>query len=161
MLARDMQSSSHAYITGSVVESPVAILLVKAGNRSNAMTVSFFSEVAHHPTSLWVSIATSTYTHALIEETQRFSLAVLHVKQKYLALGCGSVSGREHDKCSTLEVYETASGFLFLNGALSSTACRVRDRVALSDHTIFIADILEGQIESRQAHLRHLLLSDL
>jgi len=51
------------YITGSVIESAVGLVIVKTGERRNAMTVSMFSEVAHHPTALWVAIATGTLTH--------------------------------------------------------------------------------------------------
>ena len=149
------------YLSGSTIESPVAVVFAKTPARSNVMTVSFFSEVAHHPTSLWISIAQTAYTHALIDETNHFSLSVLHQGQKQLALACGSTSGRNHDKCAGLDLFEARSGALFLEGALSSTACRVRDRVVAGDHTIFIADILEGQIESRPSHARHLLLSDL
>ena len=154
-------STGNDYVTGSVVDGPVGIVLVRAIPRPNAMTVSFFSEVAHHPTSLWISIAKTAHTHALIEASRAFSLAVLHQQQKNLALACGTVSGRDKDKCAALKLYDTPTGFLFLEEALSSTACRVRDTVSFDSHTIFIADILEGQVESRRSHLRHLLVSDL
>lgn len=150
-----------AYINDSVVEGAVGLVLVKAGDRSNAMTVSFFSEVAHHPTSLWVSVAKSSFTHTLLEETGRFSLAVLNQTQGALALGCGMVSGRDRDKCSTLDLYLTPDGFLFLRGALASTSCAIRQSEDVGDHTLFIADILDSHLDSRKAHLRHLLLSDL
>jgi len=50
---------------------------------------------------------------------------------------------------------------LFLNGALASTACTIREAIPVDDHTIFVADILHSEIESRKSHLRQLLLSDL
>ena len=149
------------YLRDAVVESPVGLVLVEAGNRANAMTVSFFSELAHHPTSLWVSIAKTTYTHALIEETRSFSLVVLNSRQRGIAIACGSVSGRDRDKCAALDLYRSPSGFLFLHRALASTACRVRDLLCVGGHTVFLADILEGEVDSRRGHLRHLLLSDL
>ncbi len=139
----------------------MGLVVIKAGNRSNAMTVSFFSEVAHHPTSLWVSILKTAYTHSLLEEVGQFSLIVLNQTQKEIALACGSVSGRDRDKCSALELYPGPKGYLFLNGALASTACRVRQTVPVEDNTLFIADILQCEIESRKSHLRQLLLSDL
>lgn len=67
------------------------------------------------------------------------------------------MSGREKDKCAALDLYEPAPGFLFLPDAMASTACRV----ALEDPTLFIADILSGDFDSRWSGLRHLLLSDL
>jgi len=149
------------YITDSVIESTVGLVLVEAGGARNAMTVSFFSEVAHHPTALWVAISPKTYTHSLIHECDRFTLAVLNQTQKALALACGSISGKDHDKCSSLNLYKSPGDFLFLRGALASTGCVVRERIHLSDHTIFVADIVESHLDSRSAHLRQLLLSDL
>jgi flavin reductase (DIM6/NTAB) family NADH-FMN oxidoreductase RutF len=125
------------------------------------MTVSFFSEVAHHPTSLWVSIAKTSYTHELIKDVGLFSLIILTNAQRDIALTCGSASGRDRDKCSALDLYRGPEGYLFLNGALASTACSVRQTVSIEDHTLFIADILNTEIESRKSHLRQLLLSDL
>lgn len=149
------------YITGSVVEGPVALVLVEAGGRLNAMTVSFFSELSHHPTSLWVSIAQTTYTHSLIQECGQFTLAVLSSDQKEIALACGSVSGRQQNKWSWLDVYKTPEDFWVLRGALTSTTCVVRGSLPLGDHTIFLAHTLSGMVDSRRAHRRHLLVSDL
>lgn len=149
------------YITDSIVESAVGLVVVEAGDRVNAMTLSFFSEVAHHPTALWASIARTTYTHTLIEEVGQFSLIVLNQTQQGIALACGNVSGRDHDKCASLNLYRGRGGFLFLDQALASTACRVRQSVVLDDHTLFVADILETEMDSRKGHLRQLLLSDL
>lgn len=149
------------YITHSVIESAVGLVLVKAGNRTNAMTVSFFSEVAHHPTALWVAISPATYTHSLIEEAGRFSVAVLNQTQKEIALRCGSVSGRDQDKCSSLDLHWSPGGFLFLKRALASTGCVVSQCLRITDHTIFVGNIMEAEMDSRSSYLRHLLLSDL
>jgi flavin reductase (DIM6/NTAB) family NADH-FMN oxidoreductase RutF len=149
------------YITGSILPSIVGLVVVKTASRANAMTVSFFSEVAHHPTSLWVSIARTSYTHTLLEEGGQFSLIVLNQTQKEIALTCGSISGRDRDKCADLDLYPGPEGYLFLNGALASTACSVRQSLPVEDHTLFVADILQTEIESRKSYLRQLLLSDL
>jgi len=149
------------YLSNSVIESAVGLVLVEAGDRRNAMTVSCFSEAAHHPTTLWISVAPTTYSHGLIVETGKFSLAVLNHNQTSIALNCGTISGRERDKCASLDLYRTPDGFLFLQRALASTACNVRQRIDLGDHTLFVADILHTDLDSRSAHLRHLLLSDL
>jgi flavin reductase (DIM6/NTAB) family NADH-FMN oxidoreductase RutF len=150
-----------AYINESVLEAAVGLVVVKAGEKTNAMTVSMYSEVAHHPTTLWVSIDKKSYTHALLQEQPNFSLVVLQQHQTNIALKCGTVSGRDEQKCSSLDLYQNNSGFLFLRSALASTSCTVRDSTELEEHTIFIADILEAEIESRKSFLRQLLISDL
>jgi flavin reductase (DIM6/NTAB) family NADH-FMN oxidoreductase RutF len=155
------EHTTSTYLTGSVIESAVGLILVNAGDRMNAMAVSFFSEVAHHPTALWVGVAETSLTHAMIEETGRFSLAVLNQRQGHLAMACGSISGRDADKCSRLDLFRSPAGFLFLNGALASTGCKTRHKEKVGDHTIFVADIVEAGLDSRKSHLRQLLLSDL
>jgi len=152
---------TNPYIIHSALDSAVGLILVQARDRLNAMTVSFFSEVAHHPTTLWAAIAPATLTHSMVQETGRFSLAVLTEKQAHIATMCGSVSGRQVDKCARLDLHKSASGFLFLAGALASTGCVLRHHVAIGDHTIFVADIIEAELDSTTLRLRHLLLSDL
>jgi flavin reductase (DIM6/NTAB) family NADH-FMN oxidoreductase RutF len=125
------------------------------------MTVSFFSEVAHHPTTLWVAIAPATLTHSLIEESRRFSLAVLTQKQSRIAKLCGTASGRSSDKCAQLDLYDSPSDFIFLADALACTGCVVRHSETCGDHTIFVADIIEAKLDSSTVHMRQLLLSDL
>jgi flavin reductase (DIM6/NTAB) family NADH-FMN oxidoreductase RutF len=149
------------YLTDSVIEGAVGLVIVQTGERRNAMTVSFFSEVAHHPTALWVGISPDTLTHTLIQETGRFSLAVLTQKQARIAISCGTISGREADKCASLDLHHSPSGFLFLSGALASTACVVRHSEITGDHTIFVADIIEAELDSATLDQRQLLLSDL
>jgi flavin reductase (DIM6/NTAB) family NADH-FMN oxidoreductase RutF len=148
------------YLSGAVVDGPVALLLVQSAGRRNAATISCFSELAHHPTSLWVSIATSSYTHELVQQARQFTLAVLSDRQRQIALTCASVSGRERDKVATLPVHALPSGLFALDEALASSLCRVRESIAVDDHTVFFADILEGVMDSGASHRRHLLLSD-
>jgi flavin reductase (DIM6/NTAB) family NADH-FMN oxidoreductase RutF len=149
------------YVTNGVMDSAVGLILVELGDRRNAMTVSFFSEVAHHPTALWVSVARTAYTHELIRAGGKFTLAVLNQTQAKLAYHCGTSSGRAADKCAALNLYKSPQGFLFMSDALASTACSLSNSIDIDDHTLFVADILESHLSSRQAHRRHLLLSDL
>lgn len=148
------------YLTDYILESAVGLILSESETRRNAMTISGFSEAAHHPATLWISVAKSAYSHALVRESGTFSLAILNVDQKDIALSCGTISGRQHDKCSSLDLYRNREGFLFLRRALASTACSVRQSIDMDDHTLFVADILSTDLDSRSAHLRHLLLSD-
>jgi flavin reductase (DIM6/NTAB) family NADH-FMN oxidoreductase RutF len=149
------------YLTSCVVESPVALVLVEAGSRRDAAAVSYFSELAHHPTTLWVSIARDSLTYELLESSQKFALAVLARDQREIALLCGQSSGRDTDKCAALNLYRHESAFWFLRGALACSACRVRQTIDVGDHRVYMADILSGVVDSRRAHMRQLLQGDL
>jgi flavin reductase (DIM6/NTAB) family NADH-FMN oxidoreductase RutF len=150
-----------AYLKAPVTPSAVGLVITRAGTASNVMTVSFFSEVAHYPAALWVSIHEGSYTHQLIEESGIFTLAVLHEGQRELALHCGTVSGRDKDKCAAVGLHAGPEGFLFPDDALTAVACRVRTRRKLDDHTLYIADLLVGELETKRSIRRHLLTVDL
>ena len=148
------------YVSAAIVEAMVGLVIVRLASTVNVMTVSAVSEVAHHPTSLWISIDRKTYTHELLCKGEVFTLALLHDGQADLAWACGTVSGRDRDKCAMLALSAHAD-CLFLPEALTNTACRIRTTVDLGTHTLFIADLLAGEVNSRQQHRRNLLLSDL
>ena len=152
---------SNPYIDRSVVVSPVGLVLTEWQGKRNAMTISFFSEVAHHPTTLWMSIEQSSYTHELIQASGRFTLVVLDDSQAPIARACGSVSGRTADKCGGLKLYHGPEDELYMEDSFASAACRVRSAQPLGDRTLFIADILAGEFESRRSIRRHLLTTDL
>jgi flavin reductase (DIM6/NTAB) family NADH-FMN oxidoreductase RutF len=153
--------ADRTYLYGSVLPSPVGLVLVRSGLRRTATTVSFFSEVAHHPTSLWVSLAVSSFAHELALEGGEFTLAILSRAQTAVARVCGSISGRDRDKCAELPLYESPRGFLYLAGGVSSTACRVRTTIRQESHTVLIADMLEADIDTRAIRAGQLLTTEL
>ena len=149
------------YLKRSVIPGPVGLVVVRTAAGINAMTVSLFSEVAHQPTSMWIAIAPETHTHCMLLESRRCSFLTLHEKQAHIAIACGTISGRDADKAGALNLYEHGDGFLFLRDALASTACTVQQSVSMGEHTLFICEMLSGDVSGRHTARRQLLLSDL
>lgn len=149
------------YLKAEVSEAPVGLVIVNSGGVRNAMTVSLFSEVAHYPIGLWVSIAKDSYTHSLLSAAPEFTFVTLHRGQGGVARACGTESGRERDKCAGLDLYEGGGGFQFLRDSIASTACRIKRSMDLGTHTLHVAEILFGDVTRRSGLPRHLLLSDL
>jgi flavin reductase (DIM6/NTAB) family NADH-FMN oxidoreductase RutF len=157
----EMQATPSDYINSTILDAPVALLITSSAGRRNAMTLSFFSEVAHHPASLWISVRPQTLSHCWIEETGSFTLAPLHSGQAALAQACGELSGRQKDKTTSLDLFQKG-GYWHLSGAFASIACRVIcRRPSTGDHTLFIGEIVEAFAESRNPIRRHLLTRDL
>ncbi|MGE3841296.1 MAG: flavin reductase family protein [Vicinamibacterales bacterium] len=139
----------------------VGLVIVRSHTGQNVTTVSFASEVAHHPTTMWVSLDNSSYSSELIHGCGQFTFVVLHVGQAGLAWQCGLTSGRQDDKCRHLDLLPYTDAFWFQSDALTNTACRVRQAVDLGSHTVFVADLVGGEMNTRRLHRRHLLVSDL
>ena len=124
------------------LESIVGLLVVDDHGEPRAIRTAFFSEVAHHPTSLWVSVEKGSRIFERIIESRQFTMAVLH---------CGQQEGWR---------FYSHDGFHFVEDALSSTACRVLQEIDLGTHTVFVAEMIEGHV--RKGHpKRNLLASDL
>ncbi len=120
--------------------------------------MSDFSEVAHHPTSLWVSIGRDTHARDLIDETNRFALCILDVSSANIAR---RVAASIDDGCGGLDLYDGPEGYLFCRQAWSCTACAVTRKIEIDEHMLYIADILAGDFETTRSVHRHLLARDL
>src|SRR5262245_45776679 len=124
------------------LESIVGLVVVDDHGEPCATRTAFFSEVAHHPTSLWVSVEKGSRIFDRIIESGEFTLAVLHCDQ--------------HQDWR----FYRHNGFHFVEDALSSTACRVLQEIDLGTHSVFVSEMLEGQVRSGNPK-RNLLVSDL
>jgi flavin reductase (DIM6/NTAB) family NADH-FMN oxidoreductase RutF len=151
------------YLSGSVLDNLVALVTSVSANRPNVMTVSFFAESSHVPSLLRVSIGRETLTYANIIEHGWFGLSVLARGQKKWALGCGTSSGRDRSKFEWLGIdYQTsARGVPLLPVCLTTSECRVVDRVELPGHTLFIGELMASFRQTRQAYREALLVSEL
>ena len=148
------------YVAGALLDVPLGLVIVRSGESFNPMTVSCFGESAHYPTSMWISIHRDNFTHELLEKTKEFSFITLDARQGALAVACGTSSGRTADKRGLVDGYEEG-GYLFVRGAIASAACRISHSVAVGDHTLFIADMLSGNVDRQPGAIRNLLMSDL
>lgn len=145
-----------AHLRSFLIDSPVGLVVVSHAGRTEAIPISSFSEAAHHPTTMWISVERANPIHEMLAEAGRFVFVTLHSRQREVASGCGP--GRI---AAGLELYEFADGFWFVRDALACVACRITRCERVADHTLFIAEMLAGVTNSRCSVMRPLLLSDL
>lgn len=105
-------------------------------------------QVTAEPASIAVSINHDNFTHDCLAETGRFALCVLSESCPPLAIGkLGFYSGRDADKFSALE-YETVDGLPVLKNTCGYLICQVRETLDAGTHTIFLADVVDGALQS-------------
>lgn len=152
-----------SYLTGAILDNPVALVTSAQGGRRTVMTASLFAESSHLPVLLRVAIRPETLTHELVAASGWFGLSVLAGNQAELAIGCGVASGRDGSKFERwrLRIREGAGGVPLLPDLLTTSACRVVERIELGEHTLFVGEIVESYRSPRQAHLGPLLVTDL
>jgi len=151
------------YLTGAILDNGVALVTSAHRHRANVMTVSFFAESSHLPVLVRVAISPSCLTHQLVSDSGWFGLSVLGRGQESLALFCGMRSGREESKfeAAGLRIQSSPEGVPLLPDCLTTSACRVVERVELADHTLFVGEITTSFRQLRYSCREGLLVSDL
>lgn len=105
-------------------------------------------QVTAEPASIAVSINHDNFTHGCLAATGRFALCILPESYPPLAIGkLGFYSGRDTDKFAGLE-YETSDGLPILKGACGYLICQVRQTLNAGTHTIFLAEVVDGALQS-------------
>ncbi|MGH7627921.1 MAG: flavin reductase family protein [Gemmatimonadales bacterium] len=146
-----------------MVDGGVGLVTSAARGHLNVMTVTFFAESSHVPVLVRVAIAPRSLTHELVSESGWFGLSVLGHGQEELALGCGSVSGREIPKLARLSIRYRLSpnGVPLVRDALTTSECRVLASVPLHDHKLFVGEVVTSFTQTRRSFRDPLLVSEL
>jgi len=152
---------TNSYVNATMLDSHVGLVLTEWGDEQNAMTISCFAEAAHYPRTIWISVAPESYTRELIDAGGRFTLAVLHCGQRDIAWQCGTRSGRQTNKLVHLRTHRGPGGCLYLDDSLSAVACCVQRSNRIGDHIMYVAEIVAGEIETRNSSKQPLLIKDL
>jgi flavin reductase (DIM6/NTAB) family NADH-FMN oxidoreductase RutF len=144
------------------LENMVVLVSTRVNETNYVMTSGTMAEVSHEPPLLSVSICPARYTHDRILEKGSFAVNFLSIKQKALAIGCGSCSGRDVDKFKKYNIkYTLSNGDLpFIDGCLANIGCKLIASHPHGDHTIFVGEMIEARVFGERTK-RHLLLSDI
>lgn len=144
------------------LENMVVLVSTRVDGKNYVMTCGTMAEVSHKPPLLSVSICPERYTHGRILEKRAFAVNFLSIKQKALAVGCGSCSGKDVDKFKKFNIKYTLGeeGLLFIDGCLANIGCRLIASHPHGDHTIFVGEMIEARVFGERTE-RHLLLSDI
>ena len=139
---------------GSALLAPLPVALVTSadGEKQNVFTVAWTGIVNSHPPKLYISVRPERYSFELIQKSREF---VLHPATKELLAatdGCGIYTGKKVDKFKKYHLATEPAdlvGAPVLTDAPMAFECRVTDILQLGSHHMFIADILQVDIEER------------
>lgn len=127
------------------------ILTAKNQEKINGCVINTAIQVTSSPVRIAVTVNKDNFTHDLIKNSGIFNVSVLDVSAAFdLFKRFGFRSGKTADKFSGFEDFGYSSNGL---PYLTKYACafisgRVVDSVDLGTHTMFIADVSDGEILS-------------
>jgi flavin reductase (DIM6/NTAB) family NADH-FMN oxidoreductase RutF len=129
----------------ALAEIPLAVVLVGAADgevRSCATATAMY--VSFSPPRMAIALHPGSRTCAAVEASGEFSISVLHADQVEIATLAGkSVQGSDKWAALGLPVEPPPEGSTApgLAGASAVIWCRVVERLAIGDHTLFVGDV--------------------
>ena len=112
--------------------------------------------MSNHPATIAVCLSKKGLSGKLIQTAGEFGLNIVSEAVKEAAFKCGMYSGRSVDKAHDFDIGLIKSAVI--NASLVkdhkvAMECRLIDSVAVFDHTIFIAEVLEAHTNPEVRHL--------
>ena len=126
------------------------ILSSKRGSEFNGQIVNAVIQATSKPTTLIVCVNHENLTHEFIEESKVFTLSVLSVDAPMKLIGnFGFKCGRDFDKFEGLDFKIGQNGVpIVLDSTVAFLECKLINKMKLETHSIFLGEILNGDILS-------------
>lgn len=129
----------------------VYVVGVAAGERRNAFTAAWLTQVSFDPLLVALSVNPGNASWPLLVEGGGFVVNVLRRDQVDLAEHFGLHSGREEDKLAGIAWRPAPSGAPILANAVAWLDCRLHARHPAGDHEIVLARPVGGDLVAPHA----------
>lgn len=125
------------------------VVTAKEGEKDNGCITNTVGQVTSSPNRISLTVNKENYTHNMILNTKVFNVSVLSEKAGFsLFQHFGFQSGRTVDKFATFtDVKRSGNGLYYVTeGTNAWLSAHVFQTVDLGTHTMFLADITDGDI---------------
>ncbi|MUN38379.1 flavin reductase family protein [Actinomadura litoris] len=122
----------------------VVALTTRCQGRPHAMTMNAVLSVSTDPPTLLASVGVRARTHEILHHTGSYTVNVLARDQREQAERFAASAPMEADQFAGIRWRPTlATGNPLLLDSLVAFDCRVRRRIRLGDHTLFVGEVVE------------------
>ena len=128
------------------------VLSAKNGEKDNGCIVNTVQQITTTPNRISIAVNKDNFTHDMIKDTGSFNVSILSEEVTFdIFKHFGFQSGRDVDKLKNFSDYERSSnGIFYLNKyANAFLSASVAETVDLGTHTMFIADVTDGEVLSQ------------
>ena len=127
------------------------ILTAKDGEKDNGCIVNTVGQVTSQPNRISLTVNKANYTHDMILKTKEFNVSVLAENSKFETYRhWGFQSGRNTDKLESISFKRSANGLVYIADETNAfLSAKVVSTLDLGTHTLFIADVTDGEVSSQ------------
>lgn len=127
------------------------VLTANYAGRDNGCIINTAAQVTSTPNRISIAVNKSNLTHDLIKKSLLFTVSVIAEDAKFdLITRFGFASGRDTEKFAGLDAKKRLENctYAVTAGTNAYLTGRVVDMIDLGTHTLFIADVTDGEILS-------------
>ena len=133
--------------------SSVTVVTTRDGDKVHGLTASSFSSLSINPLLILFSLAKHIYSHDMLQRTGIFAVNILGQQQQQIAeCFAGRVPGLL-DRFANVPYRVVATGSPILLDAIAWMDCKLWTTYDGGDHTIFVGEVLDGDVSGEQLPL--------
>ncbi len=130
------------------------VLTAKDGDKDNGCIINTAVQVTSEPNRITIAVNKGNYTHDMVLKTGVFNVSILSEAAKFDTFKhFGFQSGRDVDKAVGITYKRAANDVIYLDSAEVNAyiSGKVVQTVDLGTHTLFIADVTDGEVLNPEA----------
>lgn len=126
------------------------VLTAKKGDKHNGCIINTLEQVTTSPNKVTIAVNKNNFTHDIIKETGKFNVSILSERAEFsIFKHFGFQSGRDVDKFESYPMEVSDNGLAYITtGTNAFISGEVISTVDLGTHTLFIAQVTDGQMIS-------------
>lgn len=125
------------------------VLTAKDGDKDNGCIINTAIQVTSEPNRISIAVNKGNYTHDMVLKTGVFNVSILSEDAKFDTFKhFGFQSGKDVDKAVGITYKRAANEVIYLDSAEVNAyiSGKVIQTVDLGTHTLFIADVTDGEV---------------
>jgi flavin reductase (DIM6/NTAB) family NADH-FMN oxidoreductase RutF len=122
------------------------VVTTKDGDNVTGAAVNWLTQASFQPPLVVLGSKAGTGSTEMIENSGLFLVNVLETGATPLASKFFAHVEAQDEKFGDVEFTRSPNGLPVLKDALGWFECQVREKVALGDHTIFVAEVIEAGV---------------
>ncbi|SFC65043.1 flavin reductase [Ruminococcus albus] len=133
------------------------VLTARCGNQYNGCIINTLAQVTSSPNRVSVTVNKGNFTEYMIRSSGRFNVSMIDESADFsLFTHFGFQSGRWGNKFYDYALKKAENGLPIIEkGVCAYVCCEVVQTVDLGTHTMFIADVADGEVISEKAPMTY------
>lgn len=127
------------------------VLTAKDGDKANGCIINTAIQQTNTPNVISITVNKANYTEQMVKKTGKFNISFLDEGATFdIFTHFGFQSGKNVDKFADFADAKTAANGIpyVTRGTNAYLSCEVKDSLDLGTHTLFLADVMDGELLS-------------